>query len=185
MSKLFNFLGFQALWFCCVLGAARGLPWLGPAALLPLAALHLWSCSDRASEARLLLLAAMVGYLLDSFLVIHGTLLFAGHTQLLGPSPLWMVVLWVGLAGTLRSSLGWMRGRYGLAVLFGGFGGPLAYLAGSRLGALSLAPPEFGSVALIATEWVIAMPLLVHWAGTSESPVGAASLSSTSSPPKE
>ena len=47
---------------------------------------------------------------------------------------IWMIALWINFAASIRHSLNWIRGRYALGLLFGGIGGPLAYLAGETLG---------------------------------------------------
>ena len=54
----------------------------------------------------------------------------------------------------------WMRGRWALAALMGAVGGPLSYLAGSRLGAMSFEEPVSALLAL-AVIWAVAMPLLM------------------------
>ena len=36
-----NVVAFQGGWLACVLGAANGMPWIGPAVCLPILALHL------------------------------------------------------------------------------------------------------------------------------------------------
>ncbi len=40
-------------------------------------------------------------------------------------------------------------------------GGPLAYLAGERMGAAMLGPSHAVALAAVGVEWAIAMPLLV------------------------
>jgi hypothetical protein len=154
-------LAFQAGWFACVLGAARGMPVLGPVLVGAFVLLHLvanrrvWE-----REAALLAASALVGYAADSILVLAGVLRFPPQASLGGPSALWMVALWVNLALTLNGPLGWLKGRHALAALLGAAGGPLAYEAGARLGAASLGDPYWASLAAVAVEWSLAMPLL-------------------------
>ena len=76
------------------------------------------------------------------------------------PTTLWMVVLWTAFAATLRHSLHWTRRRYVLSVVAGAVFGPLAYVAGEKLGAIALATPPAGWLA-VAGAWGIAMPLLL------------------------
>jgi hypothetical protein len=54
----------------------------------------------------------------------------------------------------------WMSGRYLLAALFGAIGGPLSYLAGARLGAMSFIDTG-AAVTALAVGWGLAMPLLM------------------------
>jgi len=70
--------------------------------------------------------------------------------------------MWVIFAMTLNHSLKWMQGRLVLSVIFGLFGGPLAYIAGEKLGAISVASPI--ALYLLAAGWAIITPFLVRMA---------------------
>ena len=54
-------------------------------------------------------------------------------------------------------------GRWWLAIamIAGALLGPLSYLAGARLGALSLGDPMYVSLLAVAGVWAVAMPLLL------------------------
>lgn len=161
MSFLLSLALFNCGWFCCVLGAAYGLPWLGP---LYMSVWFLWKVTGTRSgpgEALLILLAAIVGYALDSTLFLSGMLLETGRDSFGWPAPLWLVCLWPNLAGALGGCLGYLRKKYFLGCVAGVIGGPMAYFAGGRLGAIDLADPLVLSLAAIAVEWAIAMPLLL------------------------
>jgi hypothetical protein len=162
MSKLLNFAGFQTGWFACVLSAAAGRPVLGPLVVGAVVTANIvWSVERRALVV-LAVLAAVIGYAVDSGLVLGGLMSFPPDARLGGPSTLWMVALWVNLAITLRSSLGWLRGRYALAAVLGAVGGPLAYGAGAGLGAITIAEPMWLALAAVAVAWLAAMPLLLR-----------------------
>ncbi|MBF2758875.1 MAG: DUF2878 domain-containing protein [Ectothiorhodospiraceae bacterium AqS1] len=172
-----NFLGFQAVWLACVVGAGQGQPGLGPLTAALWLGLHLW-LSKRAAgyegsrspadeigiELKFFLTALLVGGALDSVLSIAGLIAFPAHARLdiaLHPiAPPWMIALWGAFATTLRHSLNWMRRRYALALGAGAIFGPLAYLAGERLGAIHLAP-SFSGVLAVALVWAAAMPFLL------------------------
>ncbi len=162
MKKLVNFLGFQAGWWACVIGAAEGPVWLGPAAVGAVVGLHLALNGSRRGELALMLFAALLGLMLDGTLAANGLLGFPGEAgPVVGPLPIWMVALWINVAPTLGSSLGWMRRRYLLGALFGLVGGPFTYYAGVRLGALSFAPDNWESFGALAVTWTLAMPALL------------------------
>jgi hypothetical protein len=166
-STLLNAAGSQLCWWACILGAASGAPWLGPAVVTAFVALHLWRAvppAARARELRLLASAALLGFASDSALVLGGVLSFPSHAALGWPSTVWMVALWVGLAATLRSSMSWLQGRPLVAVVVGALSGPLAYAAGERLGAASLGPTPTAAMVAIGIVWAIAMPLLAWMA---------------------
>jgi hypothetical protein len=157
-----NFLAFQLGWFAVILGAAAGQPWVGPAYIAVWLALHLRGVGAAwLVEAKMIFASGIFGYTADSLLVVGGWLSFPGYAQLGGPSPLWMVCLWMGFAATLGHALGWLRGRYLLAAVLGAIFGPLAYLAGARLGAVSLHPYTALALGMVASTWLVAMPLLV------------------------
>jgi non-ribosomal peptide synthetase component F len=71
-----------------------------------------------------------------------------------------MVALWAMFATTLNVSLRALRARPWLAAALGAAGGPLAYYAGARLGALQLADFHAG-LAAIAVGWAWLTPLLL------------------------
>ncbi len=164
-----NFLLFQICWIANVTGAGAGWPALGPALTALWVALHLTAVREgRAGEAGILTAAALLGYAADSALVLAGSFQFPAHAQLGGPSPLWMVSLWVGFAATLRHGLRWLKGRYLLGALLGVIAGPLAYRGGQALGAIEFPDPATG-LAAVGVEWLIAMPLLLAVAARADS----------------
>ena len=72
LIKLANLILFNTGWFACILGAAWGIPWFGPAVVAMIALAHLaWRpfSGTRRAEALLLLAALAFGYLVDSLLV--------------------------------------------------------------------------------------------------------------------
>ena len=160
-----NYVAFQACWLACILGAAAGMPILGPIAVAIFVALHLAVSKpgqERAGRIKLLIIAGVIGYVADSALVLLGILAFPPAAALGWPTSLWMVALWVNLAATLNASMSWLGRSRPLAIVFGVIGGPLAYLAGARLGAATLGPTLAGATLVIAVEWALAMPLLVR-----------------------
>jgi len=161
---LASVIAFYVCWYACVGGAAHGVPWAGPIAVALYAAADLRVVPPgpaRARRAWLLAAAGAVGYGADSALVLAGILTFPPQAVLGWPSTAWMVALWVLQAAVLNGALAWMRGRFALAAAVGAIGGPLAYLAGERMGAASLGPTRVIALTVIAAEWALAMPALV------------------------
>jgi len=174
---LANLAGFNLNWFATIIAAGRGVPWVGPVLLTALVGLHLRALGRRggrgavAAEVRLIAIAAAVGYAADSLLVLAGVLSFPPGTRLGAPSTVWMVGLWIALACTLRVSLAWMRGRWTVAAVFGFVGGFTSYLAGERLGAVSLPGSATMDLLAVGTLWAVAMPgMLVLEARTRAAP---------------
>jgi len=157
MFRLLNFVAYQLAWFACVLGAAHHLASAGAAFAIAVTAVHLALRRD-ASELRLVACAAAIGFLVDSALVRAHFVEFAS-ASLDGWAPFWMVSLWMAFATTLNHSLRWLTSRPWVATLSGAIGGPLAYLAGAKLGAMTLASPV-PAMLLIAGLWAVAMGIL-------------------------
>ena len=161
MGRLGNFLSLQAGWFACVLGAAHGREWIGPAVALGLFALHLARHRAPRGELRLALVVTPLGWIVDSAQHAAGWIDYAGWSPLGGLAPLWIAGLWMLLATTLGSSLAWLVGRPWLALAFGALGGPLSYLGAERLGAVALGPERWTSLAGLAVTWGLALPALL------------------------
>jgi len=148
-------------WFACVLGDAWGRPLVGPVVVAALIALHLTLVPRRDREVLLLAGAGVVGYSLDSLLVLAGAIGFDPGSGPLAPSKLWMVALWMNFATGLNLALYWLAGRPVLAAALGAVGGPMAYFGGVQLGALALPGGTVYGLALVAAAWIVAMPALL------------------------
>lgn len=170
MNPALNFILSQIGWFACVLGAANGWPLAGALVALALIALHLWAVAEPRLEAALIVVAGGLGLLLDSLLLNLGLTRYP--SGMLSPylAPYWIVAMWMLFATTLNLSLRWLKDRSALAALFGALGGPLAFYAGHRLGAVDFAEPQWHSLAALAVTWALAMPLVfalaARWDGT-------------------
>lgn len=157
---LFNLAAFQAGWFSCVLGAANGYPLTGPLVVLGVVAIHLAMAARPERELMLIVLAGMLGALLDSALLRTGWLTYPNGMIWAGTAPYWIIAMWLSFATTLNVSLRWLRGRAWAALTFGAIGGPLSYLAGARLGGLEFVK-QGAALAALAVGWAFVTPLLV------------------------
>ena len=155
-----NVLIFQACWFACVLGAAKGLPWAGVVVTAAALAWHLRHAGGRSTELRLLVVAALAGLAFETLLMQAGWVSFAEGVVVEGVAPVWMVALWLAFATTLNVSLRWLQDHLALAALLGAVGGPLSYWAGARLGALVLLDPSAALIA-IGAGWALLTPALL------------------------
>jgi hypothetical protein len=179
---LANFILFQVGWFACVLGGAHGTPWLGAGVALAIVAWHVGRAVRPRDEGILLLIAAGVGGAADTALVATGWVQYASGTLVAGTAPYWLVAMWMLFATTLNVSLRWLR-RFPLAaVALGAIGGPLAYWAGARLGAMQFLVPVAATVAL-AAGWAVLTPLLVGLARRFDGYAAAAVAGAETPPP--
>jgi hypothetical protein len=160
MTVVINVALFQLGWFACVLGAAHGLPWIGPVAAVVIVTWHLAHARRAQPELALAAGALLAGAIFDTLLLHTGWIHFNAGALIPGTAPIWMMALWAIFATSLNVSLRWMRTRPGLAVIFGALGGPLAYYSGARLGALTFTAigPALGVVAL---GWALLTPALL------------------------
>ena len=156
MFTFYNIVAYQVAWFACVLSAAAGMPWIGAAAALTVVATHLSFIDRRAADLQLIGAAVVVGLIVDTVLLRSGELRFVSDTWPEGFAPYWMLSLWAAFATTLNHSLRWVVHRPMVATLLGAIGGPLAYLAGAKLGALQLASLQT-ALPLLGVAWGIAM----------------------------
>ena len=158
LSIIVNLIAFKIGWVSSVFGATKGLPWLGPLWILIWAiSFFVWKRKLK-TEWVLLVGAALIGYIFDSAMVLMNFIEFPPEVRFGAPSPFWMVAMWVNFAATLRYSLVWMRDRFILGGIIGLALGPLAYIAGSGLGAIEIT----SGILPIAIEWLIGIPLLLY-----------------------
>jgi hypothetical protein len=159
-AVLINLVLFQVAWFACVLGGAWGEPLVGIAVVAAVAAYHLAQARRPWAEAALLAAAGLIGATWDGQLAGHGWLVYASGELAPWVAPSWIIAMWIAFATTLNLSLRWLRGRYGLALLFGALGGPLAYVGGERLGGVAF-PDTLVALAAIGAGWALISPALV------------------------
>ena len=160
MSRMLsNFIAFQIGWFSCVLGAANEMPWLA-LMVLPIVLWNIQKSRSASAEMLLVLLAVILGVLLDSFLVRSGWLRYPSGMFIEGVAPYWILAMWALFATTLNASMSWLKKNLILAAVMGAVFGPLSYMAGERFGAIEFI--NFNASMLgLAVAWALAMPLLL------------------------
>ncbi|WP_295607628.1 DUF2878 domain-containing protein, partial [uncultured Lamprocystis sp.] len=153
-----NFVAYQVAWFACVLGGAHGLPWVGVAVTAAAVVILLVGSPAPWRDAALITAVAAIGALWDGLLAGLGLLVYPSGMILPWLAPVWIIAMWAGFATTFYVSMRWLLGRWWLASLFGAIGGPLAFYAGMRLGAVSF-PNPVAALAVLAVGWAVLMPL--------------------------
>ena len=159
-----NLLGYQSGWFVTVIGANHGRTWPAWAAAGLLCGGHMATSDRRGLDVRLGLSAALLGTLLDGLWASSGLLRYSPAmpaVPLLG-CPLWILALWIAFSTTVSRSLGWLRGRIGMAALLGAVGGPLAYWGAARgWGVVAFSTPAWEAVLALGAGWGMALGILV------------------------
>ncbi|HLO41639.1 MAG TPA: DUF2878 domain-containing protein [Phycisphaerales bacterium] len=157
-GKLLNFVIFQVAWGAIVLSAARGWWWAAPACAASALLIAVWMSQRPRAEVLLAIVVTAAGCSIDAVLVASGVVAMQ-HEAFDGlRTAAWFASLWCAYSTLLNASMSWLKGRVVLGILFGAVGGPLAYLAGQRLGAVSL-PMGWKSLATLAGEWAVMAPM--------------------------
>jgi Protein of unknown function (DUF2878) len=157
-----NFILFQLGWFACVLGAANQLPWLAFVIAVSLVSIQLAFIPNPMKELQLILMVTVVGAIFDQLLLNHGVVHYQANGWSPALVPIWIIGLWVAFASTLNVSMRWLRNYRLLAILFGAIGGPLAFMAAEKLGAVTLTITPSSHIVL-AIGWGAMMPLMMYF----------------------
>jgi hypothetical protein len=134
---LCNYVAYQLGWLAAIVGAAWG--------------------RHRRAEVGLVLVAFITGVAVESWQIASGTYRLLDAGPVAGVPPPWLLALWAQFATTFRFSLRRVMTRPWSAMLFGAVGGPVAFLAGERLGAVELAVPLWPALARLVVAWALAL----------------------------
>ena len=163
LKKIFNAVGFQGAWWLCVLGTLWGFPYLGPFAMLIFLMLHMLFIGRGKNELFFLIIMGIVGTIVDSLKASFGFISYVGgYGSVTIIAPLWITAMWVGFASTINHSLNWAHDKYFLSFMLGAVFGPLAYMVGVKLQALSFSYSVITSVIILAIVWGISVPFM-YW----------------------
>ena len=164
-TPLINYALYQVGWFACVLGAASHRPWTGCLIAVTLIGVHLALSPDRSREVLLVCVATAAGAVVETVQIAAGAYRFTSGTVIDALPPPWLLVMWGQCATTFRFSARTVMTRPGWAALCGAAGGPLAFLAGERLGAVELLPPLMHGLLRLSVGWAIALASLSVFLG--------------------
>ena len=166
MANTVNYVLYQVGWLACIFGAAWSYPWMGVAVGSVTLGAHVLFAERRLDEWRLSCIVGLIGVVVESIQIAAGTLRFTQGVTVAWLPPVWLVLLWMQFAGTLRYSLRWVTERTSAAVLFGAIGGPLAYVAVSRLDIVQFHVEMWRSLVLLSILWGLAVPAAARAART-------------------
>ena len=161
INNIINFCLFQVGWFVCILGAAWNYTYIAIAISIGILFLHLYLTDKNANDIKLSAIAATFGFIFDGIMHFNNMIIYNNPGVPYPFTPIWIVILWILFAITLNHSLAWLKGRTSLAILFGLMGGPLVYLAGEKLMAVTIASPN--TLIVLAIGWALITPLLISF----------------------
>ena len=156
-TQLINYAIDQIGWVACVLGAAWQRPWTGFVIAMILVGVHLALSEERSLEVGIVVLASAVGAVVEMIQIAAGTYRFTSGMLTDALPPPWLLAMWAQFATTVRVSVRSVISRPVLAMLFGAAGGPIAFLAGEGLGAVTLLPPLGYGLLRLSISWAIAL----------------------------
>lgn len=166
VSRIINLAFFQLVWIVTIIGVDLNLVWPGLMMLCVffiVNAIFLTEANGPLVKTDLILvvLAAMMGLVIDTLFIQSGVLSFKINRPWAGIAPLWILILWANFALILNHGLRWMQGRHLAAAILGFFGGPASYLVGIRLGAGELNVAPLTAFMIIGLCWAAVTPLLL------------------------
>ncbi len=157
--KLINFILFQSIWFILILAAAHE-SFYGLALGLLLILVQYWHGKLMIPDFKLILASIIIGFAHDTslnyFKFIQYNIDFNTYY-----SPFWIIGLWISFALTINHSLAWLGNKKLLQMIFGLIGGPLAYIAGEKLGAIYMINTM--TLYVLALSWACITPLLFQF----------------------
>jgi len=154
--KLINFILFQSIWFILILAAAHE-SFYGLVIGLLLILVQYWHGKLIAPDFKLILAAILVGFAHDTSLNYFKFIQYNIDFNTFY-SPVWIIGLWISFTLTINHSLSWLGNRKLLQMIFGLIGGPLAYIAGEKLGAILMINNM--TLYVLALSWAVITPLL-------------------------
>ncbi len=157
--KLINFILFQSIWFILILAAAHE-SFYGLALGLLLILVQYWHGKLMIPDFKLILASIIIGFAHDTslnyFKFIQYNIDFNTYY-----SPFWIIGLWISFALTINHSLAWLGNKKLLQMIFGLIGGPLAYIAGEKLGAIYMINTM--TLYVLALSWACIIPILFQF----------------------
>ena len=157
--KLINFILFQSIWFILILAEAHE-SFYGLVIGFLLILVQYWHGKLMVPDFKLILASVIVGFAHDTslnyFKFIQYNIDFNTYY-----SPFWIIGLWISFALTINHSLAWLGNKKLLQMIFGLIGGPLAYIAGEKLGAIYMINTM--TLYALALSWACITPLLFQF----------------------
>lgn len=160
-ATIINAALFQALWFACVIGGANNQLWPSMLAATVMLAWQLRAKNRHTNDVLVVLVAILMGVIVDTAWTVFGLMDFSDPRPIYPITPGWILMMWVGFALTINHSLAWLANHPFLPGVVGFIGGPLAYYAGKRLGAVDYLIDTWLLSLILGIVWGIAVTILV------------------------
>lgn len=179
-AVVINALGFQLVWWAMALGLPQSRFALIVLVSLAHVALHLRQSADARAEFKAMAASVVLGLAVDTALIqwAQVTVHPANPAPLASVQPWWLLLLWICLGCTLRSSMKWICDWPRLGAALCAVAGVLSYQAALGFGLMDwqgLMP-----YAILVVAWGVCFPVLVLWSNGRLRPSEAQDLPSSS-----
>ncbi|MFP3852934.1 MAG: DUF2878 domain-containing protein [Anaerolineales bacterium] len=146
-------------WFACAISAANGNPWVGPLVVLLFLSLYLATSDRPQTRLKYVSLLVLFGAIVDGLMRGSGSIVYMSPWRAIPwVAPIWIIGMWALFATALMSALEWLQDCLVVAAVAGAVFGPLSYLGGERVGAISFSLESSPSLLILAAVWGIAVP---------------------------
>jgi hypothetical protein len=165
MKKIIHVLAYYIVWFGCLFFAKANYPWAGLSLSVTISLFQiglLFLTKDIVRLAYFLLMFALIGYAIDTFLSISQLIYFAANPWEGYLAPPWILGLWLNfsiLCFVFRDVLNRVS-KFFPIIAFIGF--PLAYGGGVTLG-VAVFSKGIVSALLLGAIWMIVFPFLFYF----------------------
>jgi len=150
-----NALGFQAVWFASILGAAHDMPWAGLVVVALYVPIHLRLSPTVRADMVLLVLFGLAGTLLDSVYAMTDLITYRGELAGGDMAPPWISALWVGFGLSLTGSMAWLTIHPALSAFACGIIGTAAYGVGVFAGSAQILTDTVTGYGVIGVMWAL------------------------------
>lgn len=170
--SLINSLCYTLGWFWCVLLGVRDHSFLAVMGAIFLISAQLYLAKGKdvslyIQDLLLVLFSIPLGALLEIFFIQTKLIHYSNASGTLLP-PIWIVFLYPLFSLLINHSLKLMKKNFLIPFLLGFLGGPLSYVAGKSLGALTFPSPLLPTLIIIGISWGLFLCLLVKIANIVE-----------------
>lgn len=160
---LANVLAFDVTWTVALFLASKGWTWIGAAVMLANVVGYLvWTAIGKRAaswrrELGLIVVFGAIGATVDSVLCERGVIGLAQPRGAIAEFAAFFFALWANFGTTVRIGFEWAWTRAWAGVVFGLVGGPLGYLIGERIGAVTIGEDRVRSLGILSIEFAVMM----------------------------
>ena len=156
---VFNAVAFYIYWWLSLFGTSKDNFYIGPLVAVFYFIFHFIIVTEKMKDFKCMLFCICIGIIFESILLYSGFLKYKGFLNHL-IVPFWVITLWAGYALTAFHSFKYMKGRYFVSLIIGGFIGPFIHISGNQVGAIIFNYDILTSYFVLMAMWSVFFPLM-------------------------